>query len=56
MLYKDFSKALLGCNDLVFKTSDWRKLAQVSNLLPIVETSDAIPQETKEKLYKELFG
>lgn len=55
MLYKDFSKALLGCNDLVFKTSDWRKLAQVANLLPIVETSDAIGQETKEKLYKELF-
>lgn len=55
-IFNPVCKALLGCNDLVFKTSDWRKLAQVANLLPIVETSDAIGQETKEKLYKELFG
>lgn len=27
-------------------------MVQVANLLPIVETSDAIGQETKEKLYK----
>ena len=55
-IFNPVCKALLGCKDLVFKTSDWRKLAQVANLLPVVETSDAIGQETKERLYKELFG
>lgn len=46
---------LLGAK-LVFKTSAWRKFAQVANFLPVIEASELIPQETKTKLMKELFG
>lgn len=46
---------LLGVRP-VFKTSSWRKFAQVANFLPVIEASDLISQDVKTKLMKELFG
>lgn len=40
----------------VFKVSEWRKLAEIANLLPLFESCDALPQEFRERLLAELRG
>ncbi len=54
-IFKPVSDKLLNAN-ITFKTSNWRKFAEVANLLPVLEATDVIPQEYKDKLIKELFG
>lgn len=54
-IFKPICDKLLG-SALVFKTSNWRKFAEVANLLPVLEATDAVPQEYKDKLIKEVFG
>ena len=54
-IFKPVCDKLLGGN-LVFKTSNWRKFAEVANLLPVLEATDMVPADYKEKLIKELFG
>lgn len=54
-IFKPVCDKLLKCN-LVYKRSSWRKFAEVANLLPVLEATDMVPTEYKEKLIKELFG
>ena len=56
-IFKPVCDGLLGTN-LVFKTSRWRKFAEISNLLPVLEGvgEDLVPKEFKDKLIKEIFG
>lgn len=39
-----------------FKTSEWRKFAEIANLFPVLDGSDSIPEEFKERLLTELRG
>lgn len=54
-IFKPVCDALFGCN-LVYKTSNWRKFAQIAGQLPTLEMTEIIPAEVKQKLMKELFG
>ncbi|WP_428045018.1 hypothetical protein [Candidatus Avelusimicrobium fimicolum] len=54
-IFKPVCDQLLGVS-LSFKTSDWRKFAEIANLLPVLKATSAVPQEYKDKLIKEIFG
>lgn len=54
-IFKPVCDKLFG-GSLVFKTSNWRKFAEIANLLPTLEATDMVPEEYKTKLIKELFG
>lgn len=52
-IFKPVCDQLFGV-DLKFKTSQWRKLSEIANLLPILDASDALPDTFKEALLSEL--
>lgn len=54
-IFKPVCDKLLG-GKLVFKTSNWRKFAEIANLLPTLEATDMVSKEYKNKLIKEVFG
>lgn len=56
-IFKPVCDSLLGTH-LIFKTSRWRKFAEIANLLPVLEAvgEDLFPKEYKDKLIKEIMG
>ena len=56
-IFKPVCDSLLGTR-LIFKTSRWRKFAEIANLLPVLESvgEDLFPKEYKDKLIKEIMG
>lgn len=52
-IFKPVCDQLFGV-DLKFKTSQWRKLAEIANLLPVVDASDSLPESFKKALLDEL--
>lgn len=54
-IFKPVCDKLLG-GHLVFKTSNWRKFAEIANLLPVLEATDMVQEDYKTKLIKEVFG
>lgn len=56
-IFKPVCDKLFKTN-LVFKSSNWRKFAEIANFLPVLEGvgEDILPKEYKEKLIKELFS
>lgn len=55
-IFKPVCEQLFGVKNLTFKTSEWRKFAEIANVLPVLEATDAIPAAVKERLVKEMFG
>lgn len=54
-IFKPVCDTLFGCN-LVYKTSNWRKFAEIAAQLPTLEMTELISKETKEALLKEVLG
>lgn len=52
-VFKPICDHLFGL-DVKFKTSQWRKLSEIANLLPVLDASDSIPDTFKEALKAEL--
>lgn len=54
-IFKPVCDALFKCN-LVYKTSNWRKFAEIAAQLPTLEMTELISKEKKEELLKEVLG
>lgn len=54
-IFKPVCDGLFGCN-LVYKTSNWRKFAEIAAQLPTLEMTELISKETKDALLKEVLG
>ena len=54
-IFKPVCDLLFGCK-LVYKTSNWRKFAEIAGQLPTLEMTELISKEIKERLIKEVVG